>query len=156
MWIYGGAILLYNLVLLEWSAVHEFALIPFCLLLAVPAARLTMLTVRGRGFYFVLVCYLVAATAQYYVINRPGRFSWSGSSYDSYRQLGRRLQGVPADQKLFMNADWSAVIEYYAGRNITPVTDIDSARAYMRRWGIQKAVWIAQKDYRLEGIVQLP
>jgi hypothetical protein len=156
LWIYGAAVLLYNLVLLEWSAVHEFALIPMSLLLAAPTARSMMMAVSARGFYIVLTCYLLAAGGQYYLINRPGRYSWSGASYDSYQQLGQQLRSIPEDKKLFMNVrDWSAVIDFYAGRNITPVPDRDSARAFMQRWGVRDGVWIEQKGYRLEKIVQL-
>lgn len=152
---YGGAVLLYNLVFLEWSAVHEFAMIPLSLLLVVPTARLAMMVAGGRGWYVVLVCYLGLASIQYYVINRPGAVSWSGARYDSYQQLGEQLQSVPGDHKIFMNSDWSAVIDYYAHRNITVMKDIDSASAYMRQWGIQKAVWVEQKDYRLERLIWL-
>jgi hypothetical protein len=55
-----------------------------------------------------------------------------------------------------MDTTWNAALDHYAHRNFTPVRNIDSARAYMRRWGVPRAVWIEQKDYKLEKIVTLP
>jgi hypothetical protein len=153
---YGVAVLLYNLVFIQWSAVHEFALIPLSLLLILPTARLMMTQVSTRGFYALLGCYITIAGLQYYIINRPGEFSWSGARYDSYQKLGEQLQSVPEDHKIFMNKDWSTVIDYYAHRNISEVKNIDSARAFMVEWGVRKAVWVEEREYRLIKIVELP
>jgi len=154
--IYTSALLLYNVIFLEWSSVHEFALMPLSLLLAVLTARLTMMAAGPKRFYVVLSAYVIIACLQYYQINPPGRTARSGLSYDSYQKLGQQLRNVPADEKIFMDGSWTVVIDYYAHRNITTVKSIDSARAYMQRWGVEKAVWVEQRDYKLEKIVRLP
>ena len=51
--------------------------------------------------------------------------------------------------------DWSAVIDYYADRNVVPVKNIDSARYFVQEWGVQKAVWIEQKELHLQKIAPL-
>lgn len=153
--IYAISILLYNFILLQWSSDHEFALIPLSILLAFSGAGLTMRLVNIRGFYIVTASFLILACAQYYLINRPGKVSWNGDHFDVYQQLGQELKTTPPDYKLFMNHHWTAVIDFYAKRNITPVDNIDSARAYMKRWGISKAVWIEQTNYRLKEMVIL-
>ena len=129
---------------------------PLSLLLAVLTARLTMMAAGPKGFYVVLSAYIIIACLQYYQINPPGRTARSGLSYDSYQKLGQQLRNVPADEKLFMDSSWTIVIDCYAHRNITPVKNIDSARAFMQRWGVSKAVWIEQRDYELEKIIPLP
>ncbi|WP_143774414.1 hypothetical protein [Niastella vici] len=152
--IYAPAVLLYNLILTEWSAVHEFALIPLSILLVIVATRLIITLAANRVFYGVIATYFVIACCQYYFINRPGKVSWDGTPFDIYKKLGQQVQQVPADYKLFMN-NWNAVIDVYAHRNITPVVNIDSARAYMHRYNIPKAVWIDHRNYQLQKIVIL-
>jgi len=139
---------------MEWSAVHEFALIPLSLLLVIPAARLTILLAGDRVFYGVILSYFLLACFQYYFINRPGKVSWDGTSFDIYKKLGQQVQNVPADYKLFTN-NWNAVIDFYAHRNFAPVDNVDSARAYMQRYHISKAVWIEHNNYQLQKIVIL-
>jgi hypothetical protein len=155
--IYASAVVLYNLFLLQWSAVHEFALIPLSVLLVVITARLTMRVVNNTGgFYAVMSSYIFIACVQYYLINRPGEVSVAGTRYDCYERFGRQLQNIPLDHKLFMDTTWNAAIDHYAHRNFTVVRNIDSARAFVQRWGVSKAVWIGQRDYKLEKIVALP
>jgi len=154
MVIYAVTVLLYNLILMEWSAVHEFALIPLSILLVIVAARLTIMLAGDRVLYGVMAAYFVIACCQYYFINRPGKVSMDGTPFAIYKKLGQQLQQVPADTKLFMN-DWNAVIDVYAHRNFTPVVNIDSARDYIKRYNIPKAVWIDHNNYQLQKIVVL-
>ena len=151
---YALVVFLYNFILMEWSAEHEFGLIPLGLLLVIPAARLVTTFANGRFFYVIVASFFVITCFQYYYINRPGKASWDGSPFDMYKKLGEAVQNVPPDYKIFIH-DWSAVIDIYAHRNFTKVPDIDSAKAYMQRYNIPKAVWIEHRNYQLQSIVIL-
>ncbi len=149
---FAQVVFLYNTILLQWSAEHEFGLIPLSLLLVIPAARLIIMLAPGRAFYAIIASYFVFACFQYYFINRPGKVSWDGSSFDMYKKLGEQVQKVPADYKIFINYNWSAVIDFYAHRNFTRVSCVDSAKAYMQKYNISKAVWINHRNFQLQSI----
>jgi hypothetical protein len=150
---YAGAVLLYNLVLMDWSYEHEFALIPLSILLSILGARLAMAWVGRRSFYPVAGAFLLMAVLQYYLINRPGKVSRDGTPFDAYQRLGQGVRTIPNDYTLFMDDQWSAAVDYYAHRNIIMTKNIDSARAYVQRWGVPKAAWIQHDHYRFEKAV---
>jgi hypothetical protein len=47
------------------------------------------------------------------------------------------------------------MIEYYAGRNLTIVTDLDSARRFMVRWQVHNAVWVEQRNFEFQKLTYL-
>ena len=150
---YAGAVVLYNLVLMDWSYEHEFALIPLSILLSILGARLAMAWVGRRSFYPVAGAFLLMAVLQYYLINRPGKVSRDGTPFDAYQRLGQGVRTIPNDYTLFMDDQWSAAVDFYAHRNIIMTKNIDSARAYVQRWGVPKAAWIQHDHYRFEKAV---
>jgi hypothetical protein len=44
------------------------------------------------------------------------------------------------------------MIEYYAGRNISPVPSLEAAWQDMKTSGITRAVWVDQDQYNLKTI----
>ncbi|MHA4808645.1 hypothetical protein ACX0G9_11095 [Flavitalea flava] len=153
--LYISSILVYNLVFLEWTSEHEFALIPLSLLLVFWGARLTMIMVGHRGFYAIIAAYFIIACSQYYFINRPGKISMDGTPYDTYEKFGRQLQHIPMNQHLFMDKSWTAAIDFYAKRTITRMANPDSARAYIRKWGVTESRWIEQDNFQLKKVIPL-
>ncbi len=152
--LYSVALLLYNGVLLNWTADHEFSLIPLSILLAYLAARLVM-NLDGSLRKRLLVLFCVVALVQYFYINRPGTISREGTPYNAFSVLGEGLKKIPADYKIFMNIEPNPMVEYYAGRNITLFADSVQAKKFMHQWGITRAVWVAQDNYHLQTITTI-
>ena len=141
--LYGISLLVYNGVFLEWSYEHEFSIIPAAPLLAFLAAKAMAIVVTDLRYRTSLLLLVFAATlAQYYYINRPGAISRDKMAYASYQHFGNELKNVSPDTTIFISIENCPMIEYYAGRNLKRVPDLDSAKHYMLRWGVNKAVWI--------------
>jgi hypothetical protein len=154
--LYGASALLYNLVLFEWSAEHEYGVIPWSPLLAYLAAKwMQSGTHRPQVRKAALVLFFAAALAQYYFINRPGRISREGTPYVSYRSFGDSLRQVPPDYKIFIDLKQDPMIEFYAGRNLTLVDSRDSAWRYMQHWGIARGAWIEHDRFDFKKIIYL-
>ena len=149
---YIACVLLYNLVLLNWSSEHEFSMIPFGILPAYVAARLIS-KLNPRPIIYLLSLFFILSITQYYYINRPGDISRDGMRYDSFKNLGQILQQVPKDYKIFMNIETDPMIEYYAGRNLTRATGFEDAKKYMSVWGVSKGVWVEQDNHRFKSMV---
>jgi hypothetical protein len=153
--LYICALLLYVLVLTDWSTAHEFSVVPAGLLLAYLGARWLPLP-RKKGvlvFSLVLCLYVVLCLGQYYFINRPGAISRDGMAYNTFEIFGKRLRQIPPGDKIFSDLkEICPMIEYYAGRNLTLVPDSASAKQLMRDWGLKRAVWAATSDFTLRGI----
>lgn len=155
LYIYGAAVIVYEVVLISWSSAHDFALIPAGILLAYIGSRLFLTAFKGRTAYIIGGLFLLFSTAQYYYINRPGPRSRDGMAYNTFEVLGRKLKQVPADHKIFMHLGDATypMIEYYASRNITNATNIARAQQLMQQWGITKAVWVEHDNFQFRQIV---
>jgi len=101
---------------------------------------------RMMGFFIIL------AVAQYYYINRPGPIARDGLPYDRFKKLGESLSHIPPDYSICINLEQNPMVEYYAGRNILRAADSLSVKNLLNKFGIQKAVWISQKNYQLGNI----
>ncbi|MEJ0083848.1 MAG: hypothetical protein WDM78_23545 [Puia sp.] len=99
-----------------------------------------------------MMFFFVFAVVQYYWINRPGPIARDGLAYDSFKKLGESLSHIPPDYTICINLEQNPMIEYYAGRNILRAPDSISAKTLLNESGIEKAVWISQKNYQLEKI----
>ncbi len=145
------SLLFYNLLLFEWSTDHEFAILPWSILLSFIAARLIGSFTQKMAFG-MMGLFLILSVAQYYYINRPGPIARDGLTYDSFKKLGESLSQIPPDYTICINIEQNPMVEYYAGRNILRAPDSLSAKTLLSELGIQKAVWISQKNYQLEHI----
>jgi hypothetical protein len=137
---------------MEWSARHEYSVMPWVIVLAWLAARL-MSGFRLRLLGYGLIVFFLFSMAQYYYINRPGEYSRDGMRLDTFRSFGLHLRKVDPAYMIFVNLpEYLPMIEYYAGRNCTIVSNYDEARKFMSENGITKAVWIDSNQYQFEGI----
>jgi hypothetical protein len=152
--VYGPALLMYNLVFMEWSYEHEFSIIPWAPLFAYLAAKWMAPLWTRKNTAFITAFYLVMTIFQYYFINRPGKISRDGMAYDNFQISGEHIRQVAPEYKIYSPLERPApMIEYYAGRNITIAPSYREARLDMRQTGVDKAVWINQDHYRLEEII---
>jgi len=141
----------YNLLLFEWSTDHEFAILPWSILLSFIAARVIS-SFSNKMAYGIMGLFLILAVAQYYYINRPGPIARDGLAYDSFKKLGESLSHISSEYTICTNIEQNPMVEYYAGRNILRATDSISVKTLLHEFGIQKAVWISQKNYQLERV----
>jgi hypothetical protein len=146
------SLLFYNLVLFDWSTDHEFAILPWSFLLSFIAARLLGSFKNQVAAFGFMMFFFVIAVTQYYWINRPGPTARDGLAYNSFRKLGESLRQIPPDYTICINLEQNPMVEYYAGRNILRAPDSISVKTLLNELGIQKAVWISQKNYQLGNI----
>ena len=151
---YGLAVLFYNAVFIEWSYEHEFSLVPWSPVLAYFGGKWVVELSQGRSrIFFFSGCYLVFTVFQYYYINRPGKVSRDGMPYNTFQISGDHIRNIPPDYKIYAAIGKPApMIEYYAGRNISPVLSLEAARQDMKTSGITRAVWVEQDQYNLKTI----
>jgi hypothetical protein len=147
-WIYGFSLAAYALALLNWTANHDFAMVPASLLLAWLATASIPPSLPPRRLYGLLLVILIISISQYYYINRPGPVSQSGMRYDAYAKFGKRLENIPPAWPIFSNLpEYCPMCEYYAGRQITVANNPDSALAWLSRNGTQKGVWVEASGF---------
>jgi hypothetical protein len=149
--LFSVSALFYNLVLFEWSTDHEFAILPWGILFSFIAARLIG-SYRNKMVYGIVGLFLILSIVQYYWINRPGAIARDGLAYDSFKKLGESLRQIPPDYTICIKLQQNPMVEYYAGRNILRAPDSLSVKTLLNELGIQKAVWISQKNYQVEHI----
>jgi hypothetical protein len=146
----GASLLLYNLFLFNWSAEHEFSVLPWCVFLSFVGARFLGSLDNHRSA--LVSAFVIAAIVQYFWINRPGPVSRDGTPYASFEYLGKSLKKIPSDYTICIDLEQNPMVEYYAGRNLLRIHDSLSVKNVLTELGIKKAVWVNQKDYRLESI----
>ena len=150
--LFGGSLIFYNLFFFNWSAEHEFTILPWSLLLSFLTARYIGTFKNPKMARGLLVLFGICAVVQYYFINRPGSVSRDGTPYASFKNLGESLKKIPKEYTICLKMEQNPMIEYYAGRNILRVYDSLSVKKALQEIGIKKAVWITQKDYQLMNI----
>jgi len=146
----GTSLLLYNLFLFNWSAEHEFSILPWCVFLCFVSGRLLGSLDRHR--WVLLSAFASTAIFQYYWINLPGPVSRNGTPYASFENLGKSLKKIPPEYTICIDLEQNPMVEYYAGRNLLRIHDTGSIKNVIKELGIKKAVWVNQKDYLLESI----
>lgn len=150
---YTATLVLYNMALFEWSYEHEFSVIPWSILFSYLAGKIIITVFPKKQLYFLMPIFFIATMSQYYFINRPGKISRDGTPYISYKNFGEALKQVPPDYKIFLDIKQDPMIEYYSGRNINPLPDIEEAKKYMLRWHISKAVWVEHNGFEFQKII---
>jgi len=150
--LFTASLLFYNFILFDWSTDHEFSILPWCILLSFIAARLAGSFQNIHSASRLIVLFILISIVQYYWINRPGPIARDGLAYDSFKKLGMSLSHIPPDYAICINLEQNPMVEYYAGRNILRAPDSISVKTLLRDFGIQKAVWVSQKNYQVEHI----
>lgn len=150
--LFTASLLFYNFLLFDWSTQHEFAILPWCILFSFIAARLVGSVKNINMTRKLIAMFFTMAIAQYYWINRPGPNARDGLAYDSFKILGESLNKIPPDYTICINLEQNPMVEYYARRNILRAPDSLSVKTLLKEFGIQKAVWVSQKNYHLQQI----
>ncbi len=139
--LYSTSIILYNFTLFEWSSDHEYSILPWSILFSYLAIKFIPIFSK-RQLYVLIIIFFIATISQYYFINRPGKISREGTPYMSFKNFGDSLKQVPVNYQIFTDLKQDPMVEYYGGRNITTIENLDSAKAYMKKWNVTKAVWV--------------
>lgn len=157
--LFGGAVVLYHLTLLNWSYVHEFSVMPSCILVGYIFMRFVFVKTRYfKSNSAILTASLVLffSVCQYYFINPPGALSLTKLPYNTYEILGSQLRGIDGKYKIFINMHESnPMVEYYAKRNLNNATDTFQVKIKMKEWNLKEAIWVEQKNYMLKRIIHL-
>lgn len=120
--LFTASLLFYNFLLFDWSTDHEFAILPWSILISFIAARLIG-SLTNKMAYRMMGFFIILAVAQYYYINRPGPIARDGLPYDRFKKLGESLSHIPPDYSICINLEQNPMVEYYAGRNILRAAD---------------------------------
>ena len=140
--LYTASIVFYNFTLFEWSSDHEYSILPWSILFSYLAIKFIPIFSK-RQLYIFSIVFFIAAMSQYYFINRPGKISREGTPYLSFKNFGDSLKQVPVDYQIVSRTSkQDPMVEYYGGRNITTIENLDSAKAYIKKWDVKKAVWV--------------
>lgn len=123
------AVLLYNMLLFNWSALHEFAWMAFglvfCLWLFLHFGE-TLLSSSSAWIRAVMFVSVLA----FYIINLPGPKNIRGEPYNAQQTIASRiLQQVPADAVIVSNHNGPKIIEWYCQRSFNFASDIKEAKS---------------------------
>ncbi|MBX2921199.1 MAG: hypothetical protein KF746_03330 [Chitinophagaceae bacterium] len=159
IFLWGTAIILYHIVLFNWSFVHEFSVLPsFVLLIFILSKYLSGIFSfdKPKLACSILTAISIISILQYYYINPPGKRSLNGTPYDLYEKLGNKLRQINGEHKIFMHMpEANPMIEYYAKRNITNATDTIEVKQLMKAWQLKEAVWIEAPDFNFQQIIYI-
>jgi len=153
--LYTASIVFYNFTLFEWSSDHEYSIIPWSILFSYLAIKFIPFFTK-KQLYILTIVFFIATMSQYYFINRPGKISREGTPYISFKNFGDSLKQVPLDYQIFTDLKQDPMVEYYGGRNITTIENIDSAKSYMKKWNVTKAVWVEHDnlDFKKASVIR--
>lgn len=137
----------YHIVFMEFTVVHDYSVIIdglfWSFLLAFLVDRLKLPTSRLYIFASVVIVFSVA---QYYVINRPGKYNQNGDLYSIYQDIGEVIKATStSDDTIFITGFDESVnqnnpqIIYYAKRNFKPVNNELDAQIFMQEFNRQSA-----------------
>lgn len=123
------AVLLYNLLLFNWSALHEFAWMAFglvfCLWLFLHYGE-ALLSTAATWVRAVMVVSLLA----FYIINLPGPKNIRGEPYNAQQTIASRIQQkIPADAIILSNHQAPKIIEWYSKRTFNFAANEQAAQS---------------------------
>ncbi|HMP93428.1 MAG TPA: hypothetical protein PKD90_11185, partial [Phnomibacter sp.] len=151
-----GAVAVYNGIFLNWTAVHEFALMAMALVLClwVVLTQPGLTTCQPR---WATLAWLATSLAMYFAINLPGPHSIKGQPYAAQMQLAKAIvQHTKPEAVIFTNLVNDKVVEYYARRTFNTATSLHAARQAADSAGLPAAVWIeVQDNFKLGQVVLL-
>ena len=144
-----AAFLCHNLVLLNWSAGHDFSVMNYSILLAITGGTL-IYEAFPRYLTKILTLTLLLSIGEYYYFNRPGTYSRKGIRYDGYQSLGESLKKI-ADPKeiVFMNIETAPQITYYAKHGHRYAKNYEESVRIFRSASQEQAIWVEQKDFKI-------
>jgi hypothetical protein len=131
---------LYHFVFMEFTVVHDYSVIIdglfWAFIIGFIAERIQLSFVKTNVFTSVII---LMSIAQYYYINRPGKYNQNGDSYSIYQDIGETIKSTStADDTIFIIGFDESVnrnnpqIIYYAKRNFKPIDDENEVEEFMR------------------------
>ena len=148
--------LMYNIIFLDWSAVHEFAWLPLTLAIALLLAPYLKKNKPIKNEYWLLGISGAAALIIYFLINLPGPKSISGEPYDSYKNAGNFIRtNVPDSTYIFSNASPGKIVEYFSGRTINYAPNIQSAMQLKDSLNLKSCVFYQPDSSGQKGKMKL-
>lgn len=157
----------YHVVFMEFTISHDYSVLIDGLLWSFCLAVLTTETelfVRSRNMPVALGCMAVLlSVAQYYMINRPGKYNQNGDPYAIYMDIGEtvRSTALPDETVFMMGFDTISVnknnpqIIYYAKRSIKSVDSKEEAYDFMRKFGREKGRLYVLRNKQVAFIEEL-
>jgi len=107
-----------------------------------------------RGLGGGLLVAILLCIAQYYYINRPGKISQNGDSYDYMQILGENIrENAATDEVIFLNGyKPDPQVMYYARRNMLRAADASEVKAILEKRGAERGVLFTIKNYKIKNI----
>lgn len=152
LWIALPPILLHHFLFINYTAIHEYAVVKMVLPLSMAVAFLyqqihTDNSLKTKWVKFALPIVFVTCLLQYFYINRVGDYSWRGHRYDQFERLGAKIrQTAKADEMVFVEGDIEINFQlvYYAKRNIWRYENPEQMEAVLKHFGQSKGIVIKQ------------
>ena len=149
-----AAVIFYNGIFFNWSALHEFAWLAFGLIATIAITVYVFPMFSGSVLKRMLIVTSLLSVLIYFVINLPGRVNIKGKPYNQQQQLGNWIR-KHADTALpiFINLNNDKIVEYYSKRSFNTAWSFAEAKAVASAFKIDSALWIEIKNNQVEKIV---
>jgi hypothetical protein len=150
------ALLLYNLIFLSWTRIHEFSILYFGPLLAIAIGNILPKLFNRKAIGIIMFVSTFFCAAEFSVINPPGIIGLNNAPYDAYKKLGLEIaQKTNKDQVIFSNISLRPPVMFYAKRLVTYSKSPEEAKQQLYRFKSDQAVWIDVKNLEVAGIYYL-
>ncbi len=150
------ALLLYNLIFLSWTRIHEFSILYYGPMFAMAIGNILPVLFNGKVICVTLLVSTVFCAAEFYLINPTGATGLSKVPYDAYKKLGSDIARITnKDQVIFSNIRLLPPVTYYAKRLVTYSNSPEEAKKRLYGFKSGQAVWIDVKNLEVTGIYYL-
>lgn len=160
-------VMAYHFVFLEFTASHDYSVLPDALLWASLFAFLSFHVLNSssakKNYLYLTTFTWLMSLAQYYVINRPGKYGQNGDDYAIYQNIGEKVKqsASPAETLFMMGFDSISIspnnpqIMYYAKRNIQSVSTEEDARVFMKKFARKRGKLYILKNKTVYSVHEL-
>jgi hypothetical protein len=145
-WIFFAvaAMLVYNMVFLNWSLEHEFAWLALSLVVCIFISFHFGHTLAINHWAIYGLVYVAFCTLTFFYVNRPGPISRNGTRYDSAMNMGKQIaDSIPSTAFIFTNLPNAKIEEYYAKRSFNLVPNMQLAKTIADSLHLRKAYWLS-------------
>jgi hypothetical protein len=147
------ALILYNLVFLSWTKVHEFSILYYGVVFAIATGCLLSALINKKAIGITMLVYTTICFTEFYLINPPGAKGFNNEPYNAYKKLGLTIaEKTRNDQVIFSNTPLTPNVSYYAKRLVTYSNSLDEAKQQLSRFESDQAVWIEVINSEITGI----
>jgi len=150
------ALILYNLIFLSWTKIHEFSILYYGPVFAIAIGNILPGLFNGKVICITMLVSTVFCAAEFYLINPPGTTGFNKVPYDTYKKLGLDIaRRTNKEQVIFSNIRMLPPVTYYAKRLVTYSNSPEEAKQRLYRFKSDQAVWIDVKNLEVTGIYYL-